>query len=165
MAVASGLAATSANLPSRFVELLAVVTDFGDEVAGLFGAQPVLLGKILDFIGFARRYPTPVSTIRLAFVVCHETLRLPRVADITPYRRCVSHDIATGVPRDTPLPANPLIADRPLVGHRSTMGDQHDDFEQAAQIVEAFSESETDEHVLDLLSRIAAALRDQAIDN
>jgi hypothetical protein len=60
---------------------------------------------------------------------------------------------------------NPLIADRPLVGHRSAMGNQHDDFEQAAQIVEAFSESETDEHVLDLLSRIAAALRDQAIDN
>jgi hypothetical protein len=45
------------------------------------------------------------------------------------------------------------------------MGNQYDDFEQAAQIVEAFSESETDEHVLDLLSRIAAALRDQAIDN
>jgi len=45
------------------------------------------------------------------------------------------------------------------------MGNQHDDFGQAAQIVEAFSESETDEHVLDLLSRIAGALRDQAIDN
>ena len=45
------------------------------------------------------------------------------------------------------------------------MADIKNDFEQAAQIVEAFSESETDEHVLDLLSRIAAAIRDQAIDN
>jgi hypothetical protein len=45
------------------------------------------------------------------------------------------------------------------------MANQDGNFEQAAQIVEAFSEGETDEHVLDLLARLAAALRDQAIDN
>jgi hypothetical protein len=45
------------------------------------------------------------------------------------------------------------------------MANQHDDFEQAAQIVEAFSEGETDEHVIDVLARVAAAIRDQAIDN
>jgi len=39
------------------------------------------------------------------------------------------------------------------------------DFEQAAQIVEAFSESETDERILELLTQIAAAIRDHAIDN
>jgi hypothetical protein len=74
-------------------------------------------------------------------------------------------NLVAGVSRAIPFPARPLIADRSLVGHRSAMGDQHGDFEQAAQIVETFSESETDEQVLDLLSRIAAALRDQAIDN
>lgn len=40
-----------------------------------------------------------------------------------------------------------------------------DPFEQSAQIVEAFAEAETDERVLDLLNRIAEALRDHAIDN
>jgi hypothetical protein len=90
---------------------------------------------------------------------------LPRVVDITPYRRCVSHDFTTGVLLGPPYLQNPLIADRPSVGHRSAMGNEHDDFEKAAQIVEAFAESETDEHILDLLSQIAAALRDKAIDN
>ena len=45
------------------------------------------------------------------------------------------------------------------------MGEQNSDFEQAAQIVEAFSESETDERILELLTQIAAAIRDHAIDN
>ncbi|MDD1453326.1 hypothetical protein NHF48_024030 [Sphingomonas sp. H160509] len=40
-----------------------------------------------------------------------------------------------------------------------------DPFEQSAQIVEAFAESETDERVLDLLNRIAEAIRDHAIDS
>jgi hypothetical protein len=43
--------------------------------------------------------------------------------------------------------------------------DTPDPFEQAAQIVEAFSESETDDRVLELLARIATALRDHAIDD
>lgn len=38
-------------------------------------------------------------------------------------------------------------------------------FEQSAQIVEAFSESETDPRVLELLNAIANAIRDHAIDN
>ena len=45
------------------------------------------------------------------------------------------------------------------------MSEQDSDFKQAAQIVEAFSESETDERILELLTRIAAAIRDQAVDN
>jgi hypothetical protein len=40
-----------------------------------------------------------------------------------------------------------------------------DSFEQSAQIVEAFSEGETDDRVLALLARIAKALRDHAIDS
>lgn len=52
-----------------------------------------------------------------------------------------------------------------MLGHRDTMSEQDGGFEQAAQIVEAFSESETDERILELLARIAAAIRDQAIDN
>ncbi|SFO36380.1 hypothetical protein SAMN05428984_3682 [Sphingomonas sp. OK281] len=52
-----------------------------------------------------------------------------------------------------------------MLGHRSTMSEPNSDFEQAAQIVEAFSESETDERILDLLARTTAAIRDQAIDN
>lgn len=39
------------------------------------------------------------------------------------------------------------------------------DFEKAAQIVEAFAEGETDDHVLDLLNRIAEAIREHAIDD
>ncbi len=45
------------------------------------------------------------------------------------------------------------------------MTDAPDQFEQAAQIVEAFAESETDDSVLDLLGRIAGAIRDHAVDN
>lgn len=52
-----------------------------------------------------------------------------------------------------------------MLEHPSAMGEPNSDFEQAAQIVEAFSESETDERILELLTRIAAAIRDQAIDN
>jgi hypothetical protein len=40
-----------------------------------------------------------------------------------------------------------------------------DDFEKAAQIVEAFAEGEADDRVLDLLGRIADAIRDHAVDN
>ena len=40
-----------------------------------------------------------------------------------------------------------------------------DGFEQSAQIVEAFSEGETDPRVLDLLGRIVQAIRDKAVDN
>lgn len=43
--------------------------------------------------------------------------------------------------------------------------DTPDPFEQAAQIVEAFSEGETDDRVLDLLTQIAKAVRDRAIDD
>jgi len=38
------------------------------------------------------------------------------------------------------------------------------DFEKSAQIVEAFAEGEDDERVLDLLARIATAIRDHAVD-
>jgi hypothetical protein len=68
--------------------------------------------------------------------------------------RAVSQDYATHV-----------IAECPMLRHRHTMSEQDNEFEQAAQIVEAFSESETDERILELLARIAAAIRDQAIDN
>ena len=61
--------------------------------------------------------------------------------------------------------ATHVIAARSTLGHRDTMSEQNSDFEQAAQIVEAFSESETDERVIELLTRIAAAIRDHAIDN
>jgi len=52
-----------------------------------------------------------------------------------------------------------------MLRHRHAMSEQENDFEQAAQIVEAFSGSETDARILELLKRIAAAIRDQAIDN
>ena len=52
-----------------------------------------------------------------------------------------------------------------MLGHRNAMSEPNSDFEQAAQIVEAFSESETDERILELLARIAAAIRNHAIDN
>lgn len=45
------------------------------------------------------------------------------------------------------------------------MTDTSDHFEQAAQIVEAFAEGETDDHVIDLLSRIADAIREHAVDD
>lgn len=45
------------------------------------------------------------------------------------------------------------------------MENEPDSFEQAAQIVEAFSEGETDSRVLDLLREIAQAIRDKAVDN
>ncbi len=45
------------------------------------------------------------------------------------------------------------------------MDTEPDDFEQAARIVEAFADGETDDRLLDLLSRIAAAIRDHAIDS
>lgn len=45
------------------------------------------------------------------------------------------------------------------------MADDNDHFEQAAQIVEAFSEGENDDYVLRLLDRIAEAIREQAVDD
>lgn len=42
--------------------------------------------------------------------------------------------------------------------------DTPDDFEKAAQIVEAFAEGETDDRVLNLLGRIAEAIREHATD-
>lgn len=61
--------------------------------------------------------------------------------------------------------ADRRIADRCPVGQSNAMKDKPDGFEQSAQIVEAFSESETDARVLDLLNAIAKAIRDHAIDN
>ena len=45
------------------------------------------------------------------------------------------------------------------------MANPQNDFEQAAQIVEAFSESETDDRVLKPLAQIASAIRDHAVDD
>lgn len=45
------------------------------------------------------------------------------------------------------------------------MSDAPDPFDQAAQIVEAFSEGEDDPRVIDLLTQIAAAIREKAIDD
>ncbi|AOF95390.1 hypothetical protein [Sphingobium sp. RAC03] len=45
------------------------------------------------------------------------------------------------------------------------MSEEPDDFEQAARIVEAFSEGETDERVIDLLAQIAIAIRERAIND
>lgn len=44
------------------------------------------------------------------------------------------------------------------------MENEPDGFEQSAQIVEAFSEGETDPRVLDLLGEIAKAIRDKAVN-
>lgn len=61
--------------------------------------------------------------------------------------------------------ADRRIADRCPVGQSDAMENEPDSFEQAAQIVEAFSEGETDSRVLDLLREIAQAIRDKAVDN
>jgi hypothetical protein len=61
--------------------------------------------------------------------------------------------------------ADRRIADRCPVGQSDTMKKGPNGFEQSAQIVEAFSESETDPRVLDLLNAIAKAIRDHAIDD
>jgi hypothetical protein len=45
------------------------------------------------------------------------------------------------------------------------MADTHDHFEDSARIVEAFAESETDDRVLELLRRIAQAIRDHALND
>ncbi|WP_454888089.1 hypothetical protein [Sphingomonas oryzagri] len=45
------------------------------------------------------------------------------------------------------------------------MADTPDHFEDSARIVEAFAESETDDRVLELLRRIAQAIRDYALNN
>lgn len=57
------------------------------------------------------------------------------------------------------------VADRGPVGQSDAMENEPDGFEQSAQIVEAFSEGETDPRVLDLLRQIAQAIRDKAVDN
>ncbi len=45
------------------------------------------------------------------------------------------------------------------------MSETPDPFDQAAQIVEAFSEGEDDPRVVELLAHIAAAIREKAIDD
>ena len=40
-----------------------------------------------------------------------------------------------------------------------------DPFEESARIVEAFSQGETDDRVLELLTQIAKAIRDHATDS
>tara|TARA_R110000822_G_scaffold184513_4_gene323854 strand:+ start:2090 stop:2227 length:138 start_codon:yes stop_codon:yes gene_type:complete len=45
------------------------------------------------------------------------------------------------------------------------MSETPDPFDQAAQIVEAFSEGETDDRVIDLLAQIATAIREKAIND
>ncbi len=45
------------------------------------------------------------------------------------------------------------------------MANATNEFERATQIVKAFSESENDERILQLLAGTATAIRDQAIDN
>lgn len=45
------------------------------------------------------------------------------------------------------------------------MADTPDQFEDSARIVEAFAEGETDDRVLELLGRIAQAIRDHATDD
>jgi len=57
------------------------------------------------------------------------------------------------------------VADRRPVGQSDAMENEPDGFEQSAQIVEAFSEGETDPRVLDLLRQITQAIRDKAVDN
>jgi len=58
-----------------------------------------------------------------------------------------------------------LVAYRGRMNHLRAMANTPDSFEQSAQIVEAFAESETDDRVLELLRKIAQAIRDHAIDD
>jgi hypothetical protein len=68
-------------------------------------------------------------------------------------------------PLDRAGPAGADVADRRSVRHSGRMADTHDHFEDSARIVEAFAESETDDRVLELLRRIAQAIRDHALNN
>ena len=61
--------------------------------------------------------------------------------------------------------ADRRIADRCPVGQSDAMENEPDGFEESAQIVEAFSEGETDPRVLGLLREITQAIRDKAVDN
>ncbi|QHD69615.1 hypothetical protein GS397_22950 [Sphingobium yanoikuyae] len=45
------------------------------------------------------------------------------------------------------------------------MSEASDPFDQAAQIVEAFSEGEEDPRVIELLTQIAAAIRERAFND
>lgn len=45
------------------------------------------------------------------------------------------------------------------------MSETPSDFEQAARIVEAFSEGETDNRIIDLLANVAAAILEKAIND
>jgi len=65
---------------------------------------------------------------------------------------------------DRDILSSRVIADLERNGHRRRMKNP-DDFEKAAQIVEAFAEGEADDRVLDLLGRIADAIRDHAVVN
>lgn len=51
------------------------------------------------------------------------------------------------------------------MNHLRGMANTPDSFEQSAQIVEAFAEGETDDRILELLRKIAQAIRDHAIDD
>ncbi|GGE97441.1 hypothetical protein [Sphingomonas prati] len=58
-----------------------------------------------------------------------------------------------------------MIADRGAMPHPLRMQNPPDDYEESARIVEAFAEGETDPRVLELLRKIATAIRDHAIDD
>ena len=45
------------------------------------------------------------------------------------------------------------------------MDENNDSFEEAARIVEAFAEGESDNRVLELLADLARAIRERAINN
>lgn len=71
-------------------------------------------------------------------------------------------DPAGSAGADVPTSA---VADRRSMRHPHSMTDTPDGFEESARIVEAFSEGETDDRVLDLLRRIAEAIRDHAVND
>ena len=51
------------------------------------------------------------------------------------------------------------------IRHILPMSEEPDTFEQAARIVEAFSEGEDDQRVIDLLAQIAIAIRERAFND
>jgi len=58
-----------------------------------------------------------------------------------------------------------LVAHPYAFGHSCRMSEASDPFDQAAQIVEAFSEGEEDPRVIELLTQIAAAIRERAFND
>ncbi|GAA3272983.1 hypothetical protein [Sphingomonas yabuuchiae] len=57
------------------------------------------------------------------------------------------------------------VAEQAGLRHLRSMAFTPDNFERSAQIVEAFAEGEDDERVVDLLARIATAIREHAVDD